>query len=70
MGRPSKFSPEVQDRAVRMVPEHGGEHDSQWAGDPVDCRQNRLYHGDNGIAQENQAELAGSEARHKSNQET
>jgi transposase-like protein len=31
MSRPSKFSPEVQERAVRMVFEHRGEHDSQWA---------------------------------------
>jgi transposase len=26
-----KFSPEVRERAVRMVFEHGGEHASQWA---------------------------------------
>jgi transposase len=25
-----KFSPEVRERAVRMVFEHRGEHDSQW----------------------------------------
>ena len=31
MGRPSKYSPEVRDRAVRLVVEHQGEHDSQWA---------------------------------------
>jgi transposase len=31
MAKPSRFSPEVRDRAVRMVLEHQDEHDSQWA---------------------------------------
>ena len=31
MARPSKYSPEVRERAVRMVREHGPEHPSQWA---------------------------------------
>ena len=31
MGRPSKYSPEVRERAVRMVFEHAPEHPSQWA---------------------------------------
>lgn len=31
MARPSKYSAEVRERAVRMVQEHGPEHASQWA---------------------------------------
>lgn len=31
MARRSKYSPEVRERAVRMVREHGPEHASQWA---------------------------------------
>ncbi len=31
MGRPSKYAPEVRERAVRMVFAHQGEHRSQWA---------------------------------------
>ncbi len=31
MGRASRCSPEVRERAVRMVFEHQGEHESQWA---------------------------------------
>jgi transposase len=31
MGRPSRFSVELRDRAVRMVLDHQDEYDSQWA---------------------------------------
>ena len=31
MKKSPKFSPEVRERAVRMVQEHRGEHPSQWA---------------------------------------
>ena len=31
MGRPSKYSPELRERAVRMVFEHTEEHPSPWA---------------------------------------
>ncbi len=30
MGRPSRYAPEVRERAVRMVFEHEGEYESQW----------------------------------------
>ena len=31
MARPSKYAPEVRERAVRMVRDQTGEHASQWA---------------------------------------
>ena len=40
MGRPTRFAPEVRERAVRMVEEQAKEHPSQWAasaGPPGRC---------------------------------
>jgi transposase len=35
MGRQTRYSPEVRERAVRMVREHSPEHPSQWAAMPA-----------------------------------
>ena len=47
MARPSRYSPEVRERAVRLVREHGPEHPSQWAAirsvaEKLGCRDETL----------------------------
>ena len=47
MGRPSRFSPEVRERAVRMVEEHREAHASEWAAlAAVGGAEARLHGGD------------------------
>ena len=43
MKKSNKFSPEVRERAVRMVLEHRGEYPSLWATHQIDCAQDWLY---------------------------
>ena len=49
MARPSRFSPEVRERAVRMVGEHQAQHASQWAAitsiaEKIGCAAETLRH--------------------------
>src|SRR5215813_11852990 len=49
MTRPSRFSPEVRERAVRMVFEHQDKHESQWAAivsiaEKIGCSAETLRH--------------------------
>ena len=41
-----RYSPEVRERAVRMVLEHQGEHSLAVGGDIVDCGEDRLFAGE------------------------
>jgi hypothetical protein len=56
MGRPSRYAPEVRERAVRLVEEQLGDHESEWAamrvrvgGDAVSGREAGLH--DRDVAQ-------------------
>ena len=49
MARPSRYSPEVRERAVRMVFDHQAEYDSQWStmrsiAEKIGCTAETLRH--------------------------
>ena len=50
MGRPSRFSPEVRERAVRLVMEQRPAHPSEWAARQTGLPQLRKLHNARQIA--------------------
>lgn len=43
MNKKTRFSPEIRERAVRMVFEHQGEYDSQWVAVRADASLSRKF---------------------------